>query len=100
MHGESPAWKMFTFCFVRNVADTHAARHLTIPVEIAYKAYLLMGLFFLTGSTFTLAKTLRDEHEARSLSSKIESARAERLPARIFPAKRHKPPAPTHNHIP
>ena len=38
-----------------------------------------MGLLFTTGSAFTLAKTLRDDHEASLLHHKLEEARTERL---------------------
>jgi hypothetical protein len=46
-----------------------------------------MAALFLTGTTFTLAKTLRDEHEASRLINKIEDAaeraRREAVPGRL-----------------
>jgi hypothetical protein len=40
---------------------------------------LLMGELFLVGSTFTLAKTTRDEHEARLFRNRIAKAKSEKL---------------------
>lgn len=50
-----------------------------LPAAAWVKGYLTMGTLFLTGSTFTLAKTLRDEHEAQTLINKISEAKTERL---------------------
>jgi hypothetical protein len=38
-----------------------------------------MSAFFLMGSCFTLAKMLRDRHEAQRLHQRIEEARTEQL---------------------
>jgi len=38
-----------------------------------------MGVIFTVGSSFSLAKTLRDRHEAEKLTSKVEEARVERI---------------------
>lgn len=38
-----------------------------------------MGLAFSVGSTFSVAKTTRDIHEARKLAYKLEEARTEKL---------------------
>jgi hypothetical protein len=38
-----------------------------------------MGTLFLVGSTFTLAKTLRDEFEATKLINKIHEAKTEKI---------------------
>jgi hypothetical protein len=38
-----------------------------------------MGLAFSVGSTFTLAKTSRDLHEARKLTARIDEAKVEKL---------------------
>jgi hypothetical protein len=39
----------------------------------------VMGSMFVVGSTITLAKTLRDDHEARRLVNRISEAKTERL---------------------
>lgn len=50
-----------------------------MPAEIWVKGYLGMGLMFCVGSAITLAKTIRDEHEASRLVNRISEARTERL---------------------
>lgn len=50
-----------------------------LPVEIWAKGYLLMGQLFLVGSSFTLAKTVRDNHEAEKLRNRITKAKTDKL---------------------
>ena len=50
-----------------------------MPVELMVKGYLMMSSVFLIGSTFTLAKTVRDEHEAKRFAARLEEARTEKL---------------------
>jgi hypothetical protein len=50
-----------------------------IPGEPWIHAYFVMSTFFLMGSCFTLAKMLRDRHEAQRLHQRIEEARTEQL---------------------
>jgi hypothetical protein len=38
-----------------------------------------MGMTFSIGSSFTLAKTIRDNHEAYKLISRVDEARVEKL---------------------
>ena len=58
-----------------------------LPADIWIKGYLAMAALFLTGTTFTLAKTLRDEHEANRLINKIEDAAAERVLREAVPGR-------------
>ncbi len=50
-----------------------------LPVTSWVKGYMGMGVIFTVGSSFSLAKTLRDRHEAEKLTSKVEEARVERI---------------------
>ena len=50
-----------------------------LPAELWIKGYLTMGVFFSLGSSFTLAKTLRDNHESGKLINRITDAKTERL---------------------
>jgi hypothetical protein len=50
-----------------------------LPVEWWAKGYLLMGTLFTVGSSFTLAKTVRDNHEAAKLRNRIMKAKSEKL---------------------
>ncbi|NJK39574.1 MAG: hypothetical protein HC920_18835 [Oscillatoriales cyanobacterium SM2_3_0] len=60
---------------------------LYLPVDIWVKAFMGMGLTFSVGSSFTLAKTIRDNHEAGRILSKVEEARLEKLLADHSPLK-------------
>jgi len=48
-------------------------------VPIWMRGYLVIGTLFLTGATFTLAKTLRDQFEAGKLINQLAKARTEKL---------------------
>ena len=48
-------------------------------IDFQTKSSLMMAAVFAVGATFTLAKTIRDEHENKRLHSRIEDARAEKL---------------------
>lgn len=50
-----------------------------MDMPLAMKGFMTMGVLFLTGSTFTLAKTLRDEHEAQRFHNRLEEAKTEKL---------------------
>ena len=79
MHSDSEAWRLYAYV---SFAVALAMMLLGIwfaPVDMALKAYFTMGTFFLTGACFTLAKTLRDNHEGAKLHNKIEAAQTERI---------------------
>ncbi|MEM6794358.1 MAG: YiaA/YiaB family inner membrane protein [Acidobacteriota bacterium] len=50
-----------------------------MPVELWVRGYMTMGLIYVVGSSFTLAKTLRDEHEADKLINKISQAKTAKM---------------------
>lgn len=58
-----------------------------LPVDIWVKGFMGMGLTFSVGSSFTLAKTIRDNHEADKLLSKVDQAKLEKLLAEYNPMK-------------
>ena len=43
------------------------------------RGYLLMGQLFLVGSSFTLSKAVRDNHEAVKLRNRITKAKTDKL---------------------
>lgn len=43
------------------------------------KGFLALGTFFLTTSCFSLAKTLRDEHEEKRLINRLSDAKIEAM---------------------
>ncbi|MDQ3032647.1 MAG: hypothetical protein M3Y87_09540 [Myxococcota bacterium] len=50
-----------------------------LPVDAWTKGYFGMAILFTVGSAFTLAKTLRDDLEARRLLSRLSEAKTERI---------------------
>jgi hypothetical protein len=50
-----------------------------LPVDPWLRAFLAMGLLFSVGSSFSLAKTLRDNHEARRLLNRLSDAKTEKI---------------------
>jgi hypothetical protein len=73
------AWLSFTFAQFGAAAFMAGLGLWFLPVDIVVKGYMLMANVFLVGSAFTLAKTIRDEHEARRFANRIEEARTEKL---------------------
>lgn len=53
-----------------------------LPVDLAIRGYLAMGVAMLVQSTIILTKTIRDEHEGSLLHKRIEDARVDELLAR------------------
>jgi hypothetical protein len=51
----------------------------TLPVDGPMRAFLGLGLLYVVTSTFTLAKCVRDTHEAGSVIHRVDEARLERL---------------------
>jgi hypothetical protein len=81
------AWKTFTLVSFSAAAGMLATGIFFLPADIWIKGYLAMAAIFLTGTTFTLAKTLRDEHEASRLINKIEDAATERVLREAVPGR-------------
>jgi hypothetical protein len=49
------------------------------PLDPWIRGFFAMGLVFTVGSSFTLAKTLRDGHEARRLINRLSEAKTEKI---------------------
>ncbi|MEV0298890.1 YiaA/YiaB family inner membrane protein [Nocardia sp. NPDC050710] len=58
-----------------------------LPLDVWQRGFLAMALLFLVTSTFTLAKVVRDRHEAASIHGRIDQARMEKLMAEHDPFK-------------
>ncbi|MET9028114.1 YiaA/YiaB family inner membrane protein [Nocardia sp. NPDC004168] len=50
-----------------------------LPLDVWQRGFLGMSVFFLVTSTFTLAKVVRDQHEAATVHGRIDQARMEKL---------------------
>jgi hypothetical protein len=73
------AWLTFSYAQFAVAALMSGLGLWFMPVDVMVKGYMLMASVFLVGSTFTLTKTVRDEHEARRFANRIEEARTEKL---------------------
>ena len=73
------AWLTFTYASFAASALMTAVGIWALPADLWVKGYLMMAFVFAIGSTFTLAKTVRDEHEAKRMASRLEDARTEKL---------------------
>jgi hypothetical protein len=58
-----------------------------LPVDAWIKGYMGMGTLFALGSTASLAKTVRDQHEARQVTARIDEAKVEKLLAEHHPLR-------------
>ncbi|MEU4341331.1 YiaA/YiaB family inner membrane protein [Nocardia sp. NPDC023852] len=56
-----------------------------LPLDIWQRGFLAMSMLFLVTSTFTLAKVVRDQHEAATVHGRIDQARMEKLLAEHDP---------------
>ncbi len=76
---DSASWVFFVkVSFVAAMAALLAGIFF-VPVDWWIKGYLVMGTLFLTGSTITMTKTIRDQSEAEKLIKKISNAKTEKL---------------------
>ncbi len=75
----SAAWVTYTYASFGSAAAMTALGIWGIPADLWVKGYLAMAVVFLVGTCFTLAKTIRDEHEGKRLANRLEDAKAEKL---------------------
>ena len=50
-----------------------------LPVDEWIRGFMGMSILFTVASTFTLAKTIRDNHEAQRLRNRLTEAKAEKI---------------------
>ena len=76
---DSAGWLLFVrLTFAVSVMATFVGVFF-LPVDLWIKGYVAMGMLFSIGSTITLSKTVRDEHEAKKLINKINEVKTERM---------------------
>jgi hypothetical protein len=75
----SPAWVVFTYVSFAAAVAMVIVGIMLMPIELAMKGYLAIGVAMLIQSCITLTKTIRDNEEASKLASRIEDAKTERL---------------------
>ena len=77
--GDSPAWLSFIWIAFTTALGLMLLGIYFIPVDWWVKGYLYMGTLFLTASTLTLSKSLRDWHEHERLVNRVKSAHTEQV---------------------
>ncbi|HCF30734.1 MAG TPA: hypothetical protein DEV81_26870 [Cyanobacteria bacterium UBA11049] len=84
---DSTAWIIQTWAsFTLSVSMTTVGI-INLPVDNWVKGFMGMGLAFSVGSSFTLSKTMRDLHEARKITARIDDAQVEKLLTQHHPLK-------------
>jgi hypothetical protein len=68
------AWAAFLIAF-----GTTMVGILYLPVDRWVRGFLAMGVLFTINACFTLAKTVRDNHEAVKFVNRLSGAKAEKL---------------------
>ncbi|MBA2663045.1 MAG: hypothetical protein H0U74_12175 [Bradymonadaceae bacterium] len=76
---DTAAWIFQVWASFVLAASTTMVGIFYMPVEPWVKAFLAMGMLFTMGSSFTLAKTIRDNHEARRMINRVTEAKAEKI---------------------
>ena len=76
---DSPGWLFFVKASFATALLGMLAGVVIMPVDLWIRGYLAMGSLFLVGSSFTLAKTLRDQFESSKLINRLSQAKAEKL---------------------
>ncbi|TDU28155.1 hypothetical protein DFR24_2520 [Panacagrimonas perspica] len=76
---DTPSWIFFVKASFACALGGMIFGVIVMPVEIWMRGYMILGTLFLTGSTFTLSKTLRDQFEGSKLINKLAQARTEKL---------------------
>lgn len=76
---DSPGWIFFVKASFACALLGMVGGVIMMPVDLWVRGYVVMGSLFLVGSSFTLAKTLRDQFEASKLINRLSQAKAERL---------------------
>ena len=75
----STAWVSFTYAAFLGSVGMLGVGIVLLPLDLAAKGYLIMGVVALIQSCITVTKTMRDMHESSRLVNRIEDARTERL---------------------
>jgi len=83
----SPAWVFQSWVSFAVSTLATALGIYCLPDDGWVKGFLTMGLLFTVGSSLSLAKTVRDLHDAHRLTARIDEARVSKLIAEHDPLK-------------
>ncbi|MGJ8669352.1 MAG: YiaA/YiaB family inner membrane protein [Oceanococcus sp.] len=76
---DSPGWIFFVKTSFACALAGMLGGVVLMPVDLWMRGYIVMGTLFLVGSSFTLAKTMRDQFESSKMINRLSQARAEKL---------------------
>jgi hypothetical protein len=76
---DTPAWVFQVWASFVIAVFTTGVGIVCLPIDAWQRGFLGMGLLFSVGSSLTLAKTLRDEHESKRLLNRLNEAKAEKI---------------------
>ena len=76
---DTPAWIFQVWASFSLAMGSTMVGIFYLPIESWIRAFLWMGLLFSVGSSLTLAKTLRDNHEAKKLINRLSEAKTEKI---------------------
>jgi len=79
LRNDTPAWLFQVWAAFAAAALLLTWGVLNLPLDTWSRAYLLMGVLFLVSSSFTLAKTLRDQQEIRRLVNRVSEIKTEKM---------------------
>jgi len=76
---DSTAWLFYVkISFVLSVLALAIGIY-CLPTALWVKGYMAMGVLFTVGTSITLSKTLRDDHEAKKLINQISEAKTSKI---------------------
>jgi hypothetical protein len=78
----SSAWVSFTYISFAASLAMVALGILFLPVDLATRGYMAIGMAMLVQSSIVVTKTMRDQHEGTRLHKRLEEARVEELLAK------------------
>ena len=79
MFDQPKNWINFNYACVTVAFLMIGASLVLMPVNLATKGYLAMGVVFLSGSLVTLVKTLHDQRVSSDVTAKLERAKQDKL---------------------
>ena len=79
MLGHSQTWITYNYICVGVAYAMLSMSLFLMPINLATKGYVGMGIIFLSGSLVTLVKTLHDLRVQSDVSTKIEMAKQDKL---------------------
>lgn len=79
IEADSAGWRFFARISFGLALTAVACGVYFLPVDLWTRGYMAMGALYLTVSSFTLAKTIRDEHESEQYVNQVREAKNDKL---------------------